>query len=113
MMMTVEDTIIQLIVLFGIPTAITGLGSFLIKRRVEKGEAEAKEREQNLESLVLMMIQSSRANSVGITAIARAVQRIPDAHCNGDMKAALEEMEKIQTKEQQFITDKGIKYLFE
>ena len=112
-MMTVEDTIIQLIVLFGIPTAITGLGSFLIKRRVEKGEAEAKEREQNLESLVLMMIQSSRANSVGITAIARAVQRIPDAHCNGDMTAALEEMEKIQTKEQQFITDKGIKYLFE
>lgn len=108
-----EDTIIQLLVLFGIPTAITGLGSFLIKRRVEKGEAEAKEREQNLESLVLMMIQSSRANSVGITAIARAVQRIPDAHCNGDMKAALEEMEKIQTKEQQFITDKGIKYLFE
>lgn len=108
-----EDTIIQLILLFGIPTAITSLGSFLIKRRVEKSEAEAKEREQNLESLVLMMIQSSRANSVGITAIARAVQRIPDAHCNGDMKAALEEMEKIQTKEQQFITDKGIKYLFE
>lgn len=108
-----EDTIIQLIILFGIPTAITGLGSFLIKRRVERGEAEAKEREQNLESLVLMMIQSSRANSVGITAIARAVQRIPDAHCNGDMKEALEEMEKIQTKEQQFITDKGIKYLFE
>ena len=99
--------------LFGIPTAITGLATFLIKRRIEKGEAEAKEREQNLESLVLMMIQSSRANSVGITAIARAVQRIPDAHCNGDMKAALEEMEKMQTKEQQFITDKGIKYLFE
>ena len=111
--MTVEDTIIQLIMLFGIPTAITGLVSFLLKRRIEKGEAEAKEREQNLESLILMMIQSSRANSVGITAIARAVQRIPDAHCNGDMKAALEEMEKIQTKEQQFITDKGIKYLFE
>ena len=111
--MTVEDTIIQLILLFGIPTAITSLGSFLIKRRVERGEAEAKEREQNLESLVLMMIQSSRANSVGITAIARAIQRIPDAHCNGDMKEALEKMEKIQTKEQQFITDKGIKYLFE
>ena len=108
-----EDTIIQLILLFGIPTAITGLGSFLLKRRIERGEAEAKEREQNLESLVLMMIQSSRANSVGITAIARAVQRIPDAHCNGDMKEALEEMEKIQNKEQQFIIDKGIKYLFE
>ena len=112
-MMTVEDTIIQLILLFGIPTAITSLGSFLLKRRIEKNEAEAKEHERNLESLVLMMIQSSRANSVGITAIARAVQRIPDAHCNGDMKEALGKMEKIQNKEQQFIIDKGIKYLFE
>ena len=93
-----KDTIIQLLVLFGIPTAITGLGSFLIKRRVEKGEAEAKEREQNLESLVLMMIQSSRANSVGITAIARAVQRIPDAHCNGDMKRLKKRWKRFKLK---------------
>ena len=105
--------IAELILLFGIPTAITGLGVWWIKRRIEKNEAKAKEHEQNLEALVLMMMQTSRANTVGITAIARAIQRIPDAHCNGDMTAALEEMEKIQKKEQQFIIDKGIKYLFE
>ena len=105
--------IAELILLFGIPTAITGLGIWWIKRRIEKNEAKAKEHEQNLEALVLMMMQTSRANTVGITAIARAIQRIPDAHCNGDMTAALEEMEKIQRKEQQFIIDKGIKYLFE
>lgn len=105
--------IAELILLFGIPTAITGLGAWWIKRRIEKNEAKAKEHEQNLEALVLMMMQTSRANTVGITAIARAIQRIPDAHCNGDMTAALEEMEKIQRKEQQFIIDKGIKYLFE
>lgn len=108
-----EDTIIQLILLFGIPTAITGIGSFLIKRRIEKNEAKAKEHEQNLEALVLMMMQTSRANTVGITAIARAIQRIPDAHCNGDMTEALAQMEAIQKKEQQFVMDKGIKYLFE
>ena len=105
--------IAELILLFGIPSAITGLGIWWIKRRIEKNEAKAKEHEQNLEALVLMMMQTSRANTVGITAIARAIQRIPDAHCNGDMTAALEEMEKIQKKEQQFIIDKGIKYLFE
>lgn len=108
-----DSTALQIILAFGIPTAITGIGAFLIKRRIEKNEAKAKEHEQNLEALVLMMMQTTRANTVGITAIAKAVQRIPDAHCNGDMTTALEEMEKIQKKEQQFVLDKGIKYLFE
>lgn len=108
-----ELTIAQLIAVFGIPTAITGLAVWWFKRRIEQNEAKSKEHESNLESLVLMMMQTSRANTVGITAIAKAIQRIPDAHCNGDMTAALEEMEKIQKKEQQFIIDKGIKYIFE
>lgn len=108
-----ELTIAQLIAVFGIPAAITGFGIWMFQRRIEKREAKAKEHEANLEALVLMMMQTSRANTVGITAIARAVQRIPDAHCNGDMTSALAEMEAIQKKEQQFIVDKGIKYLFE
>lgn len=108
-----ELTIAQLIAVFGIPSAITGLAIWWMKRRIEKNEAKAKEHEENLEALVLMMMQTTRANTVGITAIARAIQRIPDAQCNGDMTAALEEMEKIQKKEQQFIIDKGIRYIFE
>ena len=108
-----EIDLVQLLITFGIPSAITGFGIWLLQRRVERAEAKRKEHEANLESLVLMMMQTSRANTVGIKAIAKAVQRIPDAHCNGDMTAALAEMETIQKKEQQFITDKGIKYLFE
>lgn len=106
-------SLLEIIALFGIPSAITGLAIWWFKHRIEKNEAKAKEHETNLEALVLMMMQTSRANTVGITAIAKAIQRIPDAHCNGDMTAALEEMEKIQKKEQQFIIDKGIKYIFE
>ena len=106
-------TVIQLLLTFGIPSAITGLGVWYLKKRVEANEKKAKEHEENLEALVLMMMQTTRANTVGITAIARAVQRIPDAQCNGDMTAALEEMDKIQKKEQQFIIDKGIRYIFE
>ena len=108
-----ELTIAQLIAVFGIPSAITGIGIWWIKRRIEKNEAKQKEHEANLEALVLMMMQSTRANNVGIVAIARAVQRIPDAKCNGDMTKALEQMDMIQKKEQQFVLDKGIKYLFE
>lgn len=108
-----ELTIAQLIAVFGIPSAITGIGIWWFKRRIERNEAKQKEHEANLEALVLMMMSSTRANTVGITAIAKAVQRIPDAHCNGDMTSALEQMEEIQKKEQQFVLDKGIKYLFE
>lgn len=105
--------IAELILLFGIPSAITGFAIWWVKRRIEANEKKAKEHEENLEALVLMMMQTTRANTVGITAIARAVQRIPDAQCNGDMTKALEEIEKIQRKEQQFMIDKGIKYIFE
>ena len=104
---------IETILAFGIPTAITGLAVWWLKRRIEASDKKHQEQEKNLENLVLMMMQSTRANTVGITAIAHAVQRIPDAHCNGDMTAALAEMDKIQGKEKQFLIDKGIKYIFE
>ena len=104
---------IEWILAFGIPTAVTGLAVWWFKRRIEASDKKYQEQEKNLENLVLMMMQSTRANTVGIQAIARAVQRIPDAHCNGDMTAALEEMGKIQDKEKQFLIDNGIKYIFE
>lgn len=105
--------IVQILLTFGVPSAITGLGVWWVKRRVEANEKKNQEQQSNLESLVLMIVQSSKANQIGIQAIAKAVQRIPDAHCNGDMTAALEEMEKIQEKEKQFLVERGIKYLFE
>lgn len=108
-----DISLLQLILTFGIPSALTGLAVWYFKRRVEANEKKSQEHESNLEALVLMMMQTTRANTVGITAIARAVQRIPDAHCNGDMTAALEEMQKIQEKEKTFLMDKGLKYIFE
>lgn len=105
--------LIEIISLFGIPTAITGLAVWWVKRRIEYSEKKSQEQQANIEALIMMIVQSSKANSIGITAIARAVQRIPDAQCNGDMTAALAEMEEIQKKEKQFLIDKGIKYIFE
>ena len=105
--------ILEIILMFGIPTAITGLGIWLIKRKIEKNEKQQIEKENNLESLILMMLQTTRANTVGITAVAEAIQRIPDAHCNGDMKKALEYMKSIQEKEKDFLMDKGVKHIFE
>lgn len=106
------DTV-QLLMTFGVPSAITGLGVWWLKRRVESNEKKSQEQQQNIEALILMIVQSSKANQIGIQAIAKAVQRIPDAHCNGDMTEALAQMEKIQEQEKEFLMKRGIKYLFE
>ena len=105
--------ILEIILMFGVPTAITGFGIWLIKRKIEKNEKQQIEKENNLESLILMMLQTTRANTIGITAVAEAIQRIPDAHCNGDMTKALEYMKTIQEKEKDFLMDKGVKHIFE
>ena len=40
------------------------------------------------------------------------MQRIPDAHCNGDMKAALEYARKIKHEQKDFLTEQGIQALY-
>ena len=104
---------LEIILMFGVPSAITGFGIWLIKRKIEKNEQQYNEKENNLQDLVLMMLQTTRANAVGITAVAKAIQRIPDAHCNGDLTKALEYMKAVQEKEKDFLMDKGVKHIFE
>ena len=96
----------------GIPTAITGLLVWWLKRYIDKRDKKAEERELNTEKLMLIIMKNSRATNVLAEATARAVQRIPDAHCNGDMTAALDLAAKIQKEEKDFMFDQGIKHIF-
>lgn len=107
------DVIWNAIAVAGIPTAITGLLFWWLKRHIDKKESQREERERNTEKLMLMIMQNGRAAVVLAEATAKAVQRIPDAHCNGDMTAALAEAERIQKEEKDFIMDQGIKHIFE
>lgn len=97
----------------GIPTAITGLLVWWLKRHIDRVEKKREERERNSEQLMYLLIQTNRATNVLAEATAKAVQRIPDAHCNGDMTAALERADKIRAKEKEFILNQGIKHIFE
>lgn len=102
-----------ILITMGIPSAITGLLVWWLKRSIDKRDAKREEREKNTETLMLMIMQTSRATNVLAEATARAVQRIPDAHCNGDMTHALEEAARIQKEEKDFLMDQGIKHIFE
>lgn len=101
------------LIAMGVPSAITGLLVWWLKRHIDKKEAKRDERERNTEKLMLLIMQTSRATNILAEATAKAVQRIPDAHCNGDMTSALEQAAKIQKEEKDFIMDQGIKHIFE
>ena len=107
----------------GIPTAITGLFVWWLQFKIKKNDSEkerreaerraaADEKEKNMEHLMMLIMHTCRATNVLAEATARAVQRIPDAHCNGDMTKALETAARIQQEEQKFLIDQGVKHIF-
>ena len=104
----------EILLILGIPSALgaalIGLGFWYLKKIITRNEAKRDEHEQNIESLILMMLQSERANTVLCKATAEAVR---DGHCNGNMTAALEAVEKVALAEKEFLLDKSIKYIFE
>lgn len=95
-----------------IPTTVMGLIAWHYKRRVEKAEKEKDDREKNKEQLEFMNVQATWAAIALAEATARAVQRIPDAKCNGDMHAALEYAEKVKHDQKDYLAKQGIHALY-
>ena len=102
----------EIILATGIPTAIMSIIVFMFQRSIRKRDLEREEREKNTEKLMLFIMQTGRATNVLAEATARAVQRIPDAHCNGDMHGALEYATEIKHKHKNFIVEQGIDALY-
>lgn len=100
----------EVLLTFGVPSAVFGLAIWYIKREIAKNQKKQEEHDKNLESLVLMMLQSTRANTILCKATAEAVR---DGHCNGNMTEAMKIVDKTATAEKEFLLDKSIKYIFE
>lgn len=97
----------------GIPSAIMGFIVWKLEKRISKREKALEERESAQEELWLLLVQSTGAAIALGEATAKAVQRIPDAHCNGDMHAALEYATKIKHSQKDFLAKQGIHSLLE
>lgn len=106
----------DLLLALGIPSAFfggaIGLLFWFFKRELIQRDKAREEKERDTEKLMLITLQYARAINILATATAKAVQRIPDAHCNGDMTEALKHAAEIQTEEKNFLFDQGIKHIF-
>ena len=116
--------ITAIIIAASIPSAITGFCFWLIERNIKKqdkkreAEEEARredmERRENLrQQQEFYLVQGVNAAIALGEATAKAVQRIPDAHCNGDMHAALEYATSVKHKQKDFLTKQGVDALLD
>lgn len=110
--MTIELSLGGLLTLLGIPTAITAFCSWMLQRRITRREAQQDKREAAREKNEVLLIKSVGAAIALGEATAEAMQRIPDAHCNGDMHAALEYARKVKHEQKDFLTEQGVQSLY-
>lgn len=117
--MDITITLQQLILIMGIPSAFTGFCFWLLERKIQQREEQDKrdrERRQaevdrrdsarkEYERYQISMISASMALAIST---AEAVQRIPDAHCNGDMHAALDYAKRIKGEQKDFLNKMAI-----
>ena len=117
--LTVGQALWAFILALGIPSAIIGFLVWNFERKIAKREAKREkeqeerhkkeaEREKAREELQIHTIQGVSAAIALGEATAKAVQRIPDAHCNGDMHDALNYAIKIKHEQKDFLTRMGI-----
>lgn len=117
--LTVGQALWAFILALGIPSALTGFLVWNFERKIAKREAKREkeqeerhkkeaEREKAREELQIHTIQGVSAAIALGEATAKAVQRIPDAHCNGDMHNALNYAIKIKHEQKDFLTRMGI-----
>lgn len=131
-------TVGEIAAICGIPSALTVaiVGFFvwllersIVKRETARAEEEAKrekaraaedakleaeraKQENSRKAFEKNLLATSNAALAVSEATARAVQRIPDAHCNGDMHAALNYAAKIKHEQRDFLAAQGIDNIF-
>ncbi len=101
------EALLAFIAAMGVPGAIMGLVVWKLERRISKRESEAEQHEKSQKDLLALLVESTSASIALGEATAKAVQRIPDAHCNGDMKGALEYATTVKHRQKEFLTETG------
>lgn len=111
--------ITTIVIAMSIPSAITGFCFWLLERKIQKrDEADKAERAKRDEEIDRRYTQRKKYELCQLNMIvatmalaettAKAVERIPDAHCNGDMHNALAYAETIKNEQKDFLREQAI-----
>lgn len=98
------ETIKIIIAAASIPSAVVGLCFWILQKKIEEREKKREEKEHQQEALQIIILDGVNGAINLSEAVARAVQRIKD----GDMHAALTEIEETKKRQQRMITEAGV-----
>lgn len=116
---TLPQLLVAIVAAAGIPGAVVGFIVWNLQQKILKRDKlreednlryrrEREQKEADREQLELFLVESVNATVALSVATAKAVQRIPDAHCNGDMHAALKVAEDAQKNQESFLRKRGL-----
>lgn len=111
--LNIWELLIGFVAAMGIPSAVMGLIIRRLEKRLTRRDNLREEQDKSQKDLITLLVQSTSASIALGEATAKAVQRIPYAHCNGDMHAALEYATNIKHKQKEFLTKQGIDALLD
>ncbi len=106
------------------PSAVVSFCFWLLKRNMDKRQKEEQARQNRLQEKIdaqdakrrqseFLALKNNIATTCLAEATAEAVARIPDAHCNGDMHAALEFARRSKREVREFLEQEGISAIYE
>lgn len=105
----IELDITQLVALMGIPSAITGLCFWCIKRIIAKRDEELDRRDAARERNEVLLVRSVGAAIALGEATATAMK---NGHTNGETEAALEYARQVKHAQKDFLTEQGIHAIY-
>lgn len=101
-----------LVIAMSIPSAFTGFCFWWIERKITERQKEQDKKDEARKRNEIIVLKGMNAAIALGEATAKAVQRIPDAHCNGDMHQALEYAERIKHEQKDFLTEQGVEAIY-
>lgn len=113
--LSIPQIIVTFVAAMGVPSALT---SYMLSRhekrlekRDEQREKERVKKEKDMDKHQLLLLETINASLALGEATARAVQRIPDAKCNGDMHKALNYELDAKHDLENFLTRQGANHI--
>ena len=94
-----------------IPSAVVAFCFWLLQRRIAKNEEKREAKIKQQESLQMVILDGLNGCMRLSRASAVALKRIPDAHANGDITSALQDIDDTMQRQRKLLTEAGLQHI--
>lgn len=94
-----------------IPSAVIAFCFWLLERKIAKNEEKREEKIRQQERLQMVILDGLNGCMRLSRASAVCLKRIPDAHANGDITSALQDIDDTMQRQRKLLTEAGLQHI--